>query len=90
MIVTIARVTDPERFLEVFETVGAQKRKQHGCRGARVYFDPDDAHRAWCVFDWDAKDYEAFLADPGIPAIAGQLGLQEPPVHAHAALELDA
>ena len=40
MIVTIARVIDPDRFLEVFETVGAQMRRQHGCRGARVYFDP--------------------------------------------------
>ena len=90
MIVTIARVTDPDRFLEVFETVGAQKRRQHGCRGARVYFDPEDAHRVWCVFDWDAKDYDEFLADPEIPAIARALGIQAPLVHAVAAIELDA
>jgi quinol monooxygenase YgiN len=45
VIVTIARVTDPDRFLEVFKTVGAEKRREHGCRGARAYFDPDDAHR---------------------------------------------
>jgi hypothetical protein len=86
----IARVTDPDRFLEVFETIGAQKRRQHGCRGARVYFDPDDAHRVWSVFDWDAKAYEGFLADPEIPAIARELGIQAPPVHAVAATELDA
>jgi hypothetical protein len=90
VIVTIARVTDPDRFLEVFETVGAQMRRQHGCRGARVYFDPEDAQRAWCVFDWDAKDYEEFLTDPEIPAIARELGIQAPPVHAVAATELDA
>ncbi len=82
MIVTIARVTAPDRFLEVFETVGAEKRREHGSRGARVYVDPDDAHRMWSVFDWDAKDYDEFLADPDIPAIARELGIEAPPVHA--------
>ncbi len=90
MIVTVARVADPDRFLEVFTTVGVQKRWEHGCRGARVYFDPDDAHRVWSVFDWDAKDYDEFLADPAIPAIARELGVQAPLVHAVAAAELDA
>jgi quinol monooxygenase YgiN len=90
VIVTVAKVTDPDRFLEIFETVGTEKRREHGCRGARAYLDPDDAHRVWCVFDWDAKDYEEFLADPEIPAIARELGLQAPPVHAVAATELDA
>jgi hypothetical protein len=90
VIVTVARVTDPGRFLEVFETVGAEKRREHGCKAARLYFDPDDAHRARSVFDWDAEDYEGFLADPEIPAIARQLGLQAPPVHAVAATVLEA
>lgn len=90
MIVTIAKVADPARFLEVFETVGANKRREHGCRGARVYFDPGDAHRVWCILDGDAKDYDKFLADPEIPAIARELGIQAPPVHAVAATELDA
>ncbi|MGC7096854.1 hypothetical protein ACPZ19_19455 [Amycolatopsis lurida] len=89
MIVTIARVSDPDRFLEIFRTIGAEKRRQHGCRSARVYFDPEDPHRAWSVFDWDAEDYEGFLADPEIPEIARQLGLEAPPVHATAATELD-
>ncbi|WP_017593847.1 antibiotic biosynthesis monooxygenase family protein [Nocardiopsis potens] len=90
MIVTIARVSDPDRFLEVFTTIGVKKRREHGCRSARAYFDPEDAHRVWSVFDWDAEDYEAFLADPEVPAIARRLGLREPPVHAAAAAELDA
>ncbi|MBL6276562.1 hypothetical protein JMF97_10340 [Micromonospora fiedleri] len=90
MIVTIARVTDPVRFLQVFTTVGVEKRREHGCRRAQVYFDPEDAQRAWCVFDWDAKDYEGFLADPEIPAIARQLGIQAPPGHVTAAVDLDA
>lgn len=90
MIVTVAKVTDPQRFLEVFNTVGADKRREHGCRGASAYFDPDDSHRVWSIFDWDADDYAGFLADPEIPAIAQQLGLQAPPVHAVAASKLDA
>lgn len=89
MIVTVARVSDPDRFLEVFETEGADKRREHGCRAARVYLDPDDPHRMWSVFDWDQEDYEGFLADPEIPAIARRLTLQSPPVHAVAAVELD-
>ncbi|PSK81208.1 hypothetical protein CLV63_1487 [Murinocardiopsis flavida] len=90
MIVTIARVTDPDRFLEIFETIGAEKRREHGCRSARAYFDPEDAHRVWSVFDWDPADYDGFLADPEIPAIAQQLGILAPPVHAVPATELDA
>jgi hypothetical protein len=89
VIVTIAKVTDPKRFLEVFQNVGAAKRRQHNCRGARVYFDPDDAHRVWSIFDWDAKDYDDFLADPEVSAIARQLGLQAPPVHVAAASVLN-
>lgn len=90
MIVTIARVADPDRFLEVFATVGAQKRREHGCRSARAYLDPEDAHRVWSVFDWDAEDYEGFLADPEVSAIARELGIQAPPVHVTPAAELDA
>lgn len=90
MIVAITRVTDRARFLEVFTTVGAAKRREHGCRRAQVFFDPDDPHRAWSVFDWDDEDYERFLADPEIPAIARQLGIQAPPVHVVAATDLDA
>lgn len=90
MIVTIARVTDPDRFLEVFETIGAAKRREHGCRGAQVYVDPDDAHRMWCVFDWDAEGYDDFLVDPEVPAIARELMLQAPPVRAVPVTDLDA
>jgi quinol monooxygenase YgiN len=90
VIVTVARTTDPDRFLEVFKTIGARKRREHGCRSARLYVDPDDPNRLWSVFDWDPEDYEQFLADPEIPAIARELGLQAPPAHAVAAIELNA
>ncbi|MEU5963675.1 hypothetical protein ABZ777_20940 [Micromonospora parva] len=90
MIVTVVRITDRARFLEIFTTIGAEKRREHGCRRAQLFFDPDDPYRAWSVFDWDTVDYEGFLADPEIPAIARQLGLQAPPVHVVAATDLEA
>lgn len=82
MIVTVAKVTDLDQFLETFSTSGAEKRREHGCRGSQVFLDPDDPDRVWVAFDWDEKDYEGFLADPEIPAIARQLALQAPPLHA--------
>jgi len=80
MIVTIAEVTDFDQFLRTFSTTGVEKRREHGCRGSHVFRDPDDPHRVWVFFDWDIEDYERFLADPGIPAIAQELALREPPV----------
>jgi quinol monooxygenase YgiN len=90
MIVTIAKVTDLDRFLEVFATTGVEKRREHGCKGSRVFLDPDDPHGVWVVFDWDEEDYNGFLADPEIPAIARSLRLQAPPVRVTATAEYDA
>jgi hypothetical protein len=87
-IVTVARTHDPDRFREIFEAVGSVNRVEHGCRSARLYFDPDDAQRAWSVFDWDAEDYQGFLNDPEIPLLARQLQLEGPPVHVTAVVEL--
>jgi quinol monooxygenase YgiN len=80
MIVTIARVADFDQFLKTFSTKGAEKRKEHGCKGSHVFRDPDDHSRVWVFFDWKIEDYKRFLADPEIPAIAQELALQEPPV----------
>lgn len=90
MIVTVAKVTDLDRFLDVFATTGVAKRREHGCRGAWAYVDPDDPQRVWSIFDWDEEDYNGFLADPEIPAIAQSLRLQGPPVLATPAAEHDA
>lgn len=90
MIVTIAGVTDPDRFLRVFGGAGVAKRREHGCRSARAYVDPDDPYRVWSVFDWDEDDYRGFLADPTVADIARELGLRSPPVRVTAAAEHDA
>src|SRR5690606_17841907 len=79
MFVTIAKVSDFGQFIRTFANEGAAKRREHGCRGAHVVRDPDDDQRVWVFFDWAQEDYEGFLADPDIPAIAWKLALLEPP-----------
>lgn len=90
MIVTIANVADFDRFMRTFSTEGLEKRREHGCKGAHVVRDPDDAHRVWVFFDWAQEDYEGFLADPDIPAIARKLALREPPVKVEPVARYDA
>ena len=89
MIVTVAKIADFDQFMKTFSTRGAEKRREHGCTGSRVFLDPDDQSRVWVVLDWEAEDYEGFLADPEIPAIARELGLQGPPAHAVRIAEYD-
>ena len=90
MFVTIAEVADFDRFLETFSTTGVEKRKQHGCQGSHVFRDPDDPSRVWVFFDWQADEYETFLTDPEIPAIARELALREPPVKVDPVARYDA
>jgi quinol monooxygenase YgiN len=85
MILITAKVADFDQFLKTFSTRGAEKRKEHGSRHSQVFRDPDDPSRVWTVFDWDEEDYEKFVADPEVPAIAQELGLQAPPVMAEPA-----
>jgi quinol monooxygenase YgiN len=89
MIVTIAKVDDFDKFLKTFSTKGVEKRRQYGCTGSRVFRDPEDPDRVWVFFDWKVEDYEEFLADPEVPAIARQLALREPPVEVDTVAQYD-
>lgn len=89
MIVTITRVEDFDQFLGTFSAIGLEKRKEHGCRGSHVFKDPDDPNRVWVFFDWSNEDYESFLSDPEIPAIARELALREPPATARPVASYD-
>ncbi len=80
MIVTVAKVADFDQFLKTFSTKGVEKRREHGCNGSHVFRDPDDPSRVWVFFNWKLEDYEGFLEDPEIPAIARELALGGPPV----------
>ncbi|MCO1578877.1 antibiotic biosynthesis monooxygenase [Crossiella sp. SN42] len=89
MIVTVVAVADFDQFLHTFQTRGAAKRREHGCRGARVFRDPSDPSRVWSIFDWDPEDYQRFLTDPEIPSIARELGLRSAPSHPELIVKCD-
>lgn len=90
MILSTAKVDDFDRFLETFSTKGAEKRKQHGSKGSRVFRDPEDESRVWVLFDWDEAGYQKLMSDPDMPGIFQEAGLQGPPTKAEQAGEFDA
>ena len=74
MILATTTVEDFDQFLKVFSAGGAEKRKQHGSKGALVFRDPNVDDRVWVVFDWDEKGWESFVSDPEVPAIMKEAG----------------
>ena len=68
------KVEDFDRFLKIFSTKGAEKRKQHGSRGATVFRDPRETDRVWVLFDWDVEGFKGYLSDPAVPAIIQDAG----------------
>jgi hypothetical protein len=90
MILSTVKVEDFDRFWATFTTKGAEKRREHGCKGSRVFRDPNDAARVWVLFDWDEEGYKSLLSDPEVPAIFQEAGLQGRPETAELAGEHDA
>ena len=77
MILATTQVEDYERFLAIFSTKGAEKRRQHGSKGATVFRDPSEDNRVWVLFDWDLEGWGSFVSDPEVPPVlqaAGHLG----------------
>ena len=79
MVVATSKVEDIDRFLEVFTTKGAEKRKEHGSGGSHVFRDPNDDKRVWLVFDWDDEGFQSLLSDPDMPKIFEAGGLEGRP-----------
>ena len=82
MLLATTQVEDFDRFLEIFSTKGAEKRKQHGSKGSLVFRDPSEADRIWAIFDWDEQGWQSFVSDPDVPpllAVAGQKGKLQAP-----------
>lgn len=69
MMLATAQVHDMDQFLKIFSTTGAEKRRQHGSKGAIVFRDPNEADRVWVIFDWDAEGFKNFASDPAVPAV---------------------
>jgi len=74
MLLATTTVTDFDQFMKVFSTGGAEKRRQHGSKGALVFRDPNQADRVWVIFDWDEDGWRSFVSDPEVPAVMKQAG----------------
>jgi hypothetical protein len=90
MVLSTAKIEDFDRFWNAFSTKGAEKRKQHGSKGARVFRDPNEADRIWVLFDWDEEGFQSFLSDPEVPAIIQEAGHKSRPQAAEAGGQYDA
>ena len=74
MLLATTTVEDYDRFVQIFSTKGAEKRALHGCKGSRVYRDPNEGDRVWAIFDWDAEGWQKFATDPEVPGIMQEAG----------------
>ena len=74
MMLATTKVENLDRFLKIFSTKGAEKRKQHGSKGATVFRDPNEADRVWVIFDWDEEGFKSFVSDPVVPPIMHEAG----------------
>ena len=90
MILATTRFEDYDRFMEVFSTKGAEKRKEHGSGGAHVFRDPNEDDRVWVIFDWDEQGWQNFVSDPAVPPIMQQAGHKGRPQAAELGAHLEA
>src|SRR3954471_3383493 len=79
MFLATTTVEDFDRFTSVFSTTGAEKRKQHGSKGALVFRDPSEEDRVWVIFHWDLEGWKSFASDPGVPPIMQAAGHKSRP-----------
>ena len=74
MLLATTTVEDFDRFARIFSTKGAEKRAQHGSKGAHVFRDPNQEDRVWAIFDWDLDGWKSFASDPEVPPIMQEAG----------------
>jgi hypothetical protein len=74
MILATTKIEDLDRFLDVFATLGAEKRALHGSKGSTVFRDPSEEDRVWALFDWDEAGWASFVSDPDVPPILKEAG----------------
>jgi hypothetical protein len=90
MLLATTRVEDVDRFIEVFSTKGAAKRKLHVSKGCTVFRDPSEDDRLWAIFDWDAEGWKNFVSDPEVPPILHEAGHKGKPQAAMLVGQFDA
>src|SRR5258708_37175927 len=74
MLLATTQVEDVDRFIEVFSTSAAEKRKKHGSKGAFVFRDPSETDRVWGVFDWDEQGWQSFVSAPDVRPVLAAAG----------------
>ena len=79
MLLATTTVEDFDQFEKIFSTKGADKRRQHGSKGATVFRDPNEGDRVWVIFDWDAEGFQQFASDPEVPPIMQEAGHKSRP-----------
>jgi len=80
MFLATTTVEDFDRWMTVFSTTSAEKRKAHGSKGSLVFRDPQQTDRVWVIFDWDEKGFQSFVSDPDVSAILKEAGHKSRPV----------
>ncbi len=90
MILATTTVEDFDRFVSIFSTKGAEKRREHGSKGAQVFRDPNEGDRVWVLFDWDEEGWQSFVSDPEVPPIMKEGGHKGRPQSAQPAGRYDA
>lgn len=79
MVLLRVRFGDWAQFWSVFTGAGADRRREHGSSGVRVWRSADDEHEAWLLFDWPRERFERFLADPAVRETMKAGGALGPP-----------
>src|SRR5436190_23118088 len=74
MFLATTEVEDFDQFERIFSTKGAEKRREHGSKGAQVFRDPNQENRVWVLFDWDAEGWQSFVSDTAVPRILQAAG----------------
>lgn len=90
MLLATTTVEDFDRFVEIYSTKGAEKRKQHGSKGSTVFRDPNEEDRLWAIFDWDLAGWQSFASDPDVPGIMQEAGHKSRPQVAELGGQYDA
>lgn len=80
MFLATTTVEDFDRWMRIFSTTSAEKRKAHGSKGSLVFRDPQQADRVWVIFDWDEKGFQNFATDPEVAPILKAAGHTSRPV----------
>jgi hypothetical protein len=79
MLLATTTVEDYDRFVDIYSTKGADKRRQHGSKGSTVFRDPNEPDRLWALFDWDLAGWQSFVSDPEVPPIMQEAGHKSRP-----------